>query len=221
MKRINITDLSFSYETPVNIFLEVSTEISLNEVTFLKGSNGSGKTTFCRIISGLEKEYFGSVQISDLDVQKASFEDLAKHVVYLKQEPQTNVVAATADADLRLWYYHLNKEKKSAKNLRQKVMRRLKIDELKDEPVWELSGGQIKRIGLAGLLLNYDKYWILDEPLSGLDNSLANIVIQILEERKCLGKGCLIISHKEDLFSNLIDNKLFIENKKIIQQLKK
>jgi len=68
---------------------------------------------------------------------------------------------------------------------------------------------------LAALLVNYDKYWILDEPIAGLDNTLSRIFIEILEERKTLGKGCLIISHKENEFVNLIDKYYSIQNKEI------
>ena len=216
MKSIKIKDLSFAYQPDNPIFIDASFELPFNEITFLKGANGSGKTTLCRILSGLEKKYTGSIHINDLDLKPVSFSERAKSVIYLKQEPLSNVVAATPEEDLSLWQHGFDKNSdKSSYDLRNKVMEKLRINHLNDKPFWELSGGQIKRIGLAALLINYDKYWILDEPIAGLDNTLIRIFIEILEERKALGKGCLIISHKEEYFQNLIDKNYLIENRKI------
>ncbi len=222
MKSIKIIDLSFAYQADNPIFVNASLELPFNEITFLKGANGSGKTTLCRILSGLQTEYTGSIHINDLDLKPVSFSERAKSVIYLKQEPLSNVVAATPDEDLTLWQHGFNKNfDGSSYDLRNRVMERLRINHLKDKPFWELSGGQIKRIGLAALLVNYDKYWILDEPIAGLDNTLARIFIEILEERKALGKGSLIISHKENEFVNLIDKYYLIQNKKIERIIKR
>jgi ABC-type multidrug transport system ATPase subunit len=216
MKNININDLSFAYQPGNPIFTNASLELPFNEITFLKGANGSGKTTLCRILSGLERNYSGSILLNDLDIKPVSFFNRAKSIIYLKQEPLSNVIAATPEEDLSLWQHGFDKKfNESSSNLRNEIMERLRINDLKDKPFWELSGGQVKRIGLAALLINYDKYWILDEPISGLDNKLVRIFIEILKERKVLGKGCLIISHKEDYFNNLIDKNYLIENRKI------
>jgi len=215
MKKIKIKDLSFAYQAKNPIFTNTTLELQFNEITFLKGENGSGKTTLCRILSGLEKNYSGSILLNDLDLKSVSFSERAKSIIYLKQEPLSNVVAATPDEDLILWQHGFGKHTERFSELRNKVLEKLRIKHLKDKPFWELSGGQVKRIGLAALLINYDKYWILDEPIAGLDNTLVRIFIEILEERKALGKGCLIISHKEEKFLNLIDKNYLIENRKI------
>ncbi len=216
MKSIKIKDLSFSYQPGNSIFTNASLELPFNEITFLNGANGSGKTTLCRILSGLEKKYTGLININDLNLKPVSFTERAKSIIYLKQEPLSNVVAATPEEDITLWQHGFDKHPdESSFELRERVMQRLRIIDLRDKPFWELSGGQIKRIGLAALLINYDKYWILDEPIAGLDNTLIRIFIEILEERKALGKGCLIISHKEEKFMNLIDKNYLIKNRRI------
>ena len=215
MKSIKIEDLSFAYQPGYSIFTNASLELPINEITLLKGANGSGKTTLCRILSGLEVNYNGNIHFNDLDFKLVSFAERANSIIYLKQEPLQNVVATTPDEDLTLWQHGFEVQKKdTSSNLRDKIMQKLKIEHLRDKPFWELSGGQIKRIGLAALLINYDKYWILDEPIAGLDNTLIGIFMSILEERKALGKGCLIISHKADFFQKIIDNNYLIESRK-------
>jgi energy-coupling factor transporter ATP-binding protein EcfA2 len=221
MKGIKIKDLSFAYNDQNKIFIDTSFDLPFNEITFLNGANGSGKTTLCRILSGLEKNYTGSLIMNYLEMNTISFSERSKSIIYLKQEPQANVVATTPDEDLAIWQHGFDKDlDESSSILRERVMDKLKIKDLKDQPFWELSGGQIKRIGLAALLIHYDKYWILDEPISGLDTKLTDIFIEILEKRKLLGKGCLIISHKEEQFKNLIDKYYTIKDKSIEEILR-
>ncbi|MDP8267635.1 MAG: ABC transporter ATP-binding protein [Candidatus Tenebribacter davisii] len=221
MKGIKTKDLSFAYNDQNKIFIDTSFNLSFNEITFLNGANGSGKTTLCRILSGLEKNYTGSLIMNYLEMNTISFSERSKSIIYLKQEPQANVVATTPDEDLAIWQHGFDKDlDESSSILRERVMDKLKIKDLKDQPFWELSGGQIKRIGLAALLIHYDKYWILDEPISGLDTKLTDIFIEILEKRKLLGKGCLIISHKEEQFKNLIDKYYTIKDKSIEEILR-
>lgn len=215
MKSIKIENFSFSYNQNSNLFKNTSLDLPFEKVTLLKGKNGSGKTTFCRLLSGLEKNYAGTIHIDDLNLRPISFAERSKYLIYVKQEPLSNIVAATPEEDLVLWQQGLNiKNDTTASELRNIAMERLNISELKNKPFWELSGGQIKRVGLAALLLNFEKYWILDEPISGLDNQLAEIFIEILKERKKLGNGCLIISHNEDKFQSLIDKTYEIDNGK-------
>jgi len=215
MKNIKVSNLSFSYYQNSNLFKNISLDLPFEEVTLLKGKNGSGKTTFCRLLSGLEKNYTGTIHIDDLNLRPISFAERSKYLIYIKQEPLSNIVTATPEEDLILWQHGFDKKNvTSTSNHRNLIMEKFKIAHLKNKPFWELSGGQIKRVGLAALLLNYDKYWILDEPISGLDTKLSEIFIEILEERKKLGKGCLIISHKEDHFLSLTDKVYEIENGK-------
>ena len=215
MKSIKVNNLSFSYNEDGNLFKNTSIDLPFEKVTLLKGKNGSGKTTLCRLISGLERNYTGTINIDDLNLKPISFAERSKFIIYIKQEPLSNIVAATPEEDLILWQHGFDKKNvTSTFEHRNLIMEKFKIAHLKNKPFWELSGGQIKRVGLAALLLNYDKYWILDEPISGLDNKLAEIFIEILKERKKLGHGCLIVSHKEDHFLNLTDKAYEIENGK-------
>jgi len=216
MKCIKVRNLSFSYSEDSTLFKNTSIDLQFDQITLLKGKNGSGKTTLCRLLSGLEKKYTGSIYIDDLNLKQISFAERSQFVIYIKQEPLSNNVAATPEEDLSLWQHGFNKQNDiSSIEQRNLIMEKFKIAHLKNKPFWELSGGQIKRVGLAALLLNYDKYWILDEPISGLDDNLAETFIEILKERKQQGNGCLIVSHKEDHFQNLTDKVYGIDNGKI------
>ena len=214
-----IDQLSFSYDGLNMIFEDIKINLPHDKITLLDGVNGSGKTTFCRLLSGLEKEYSGKIILNDNTLSSLSTSQVANEVTYIKQEPFANVVAATPDEDISVWQ-HKFKQKigDNATLIRKEALKEFYMEPFKDQPFWELSGGQIKRSGLAALLLNYDKYWILDEPVTGLDEKLVDIFVNILQRRKDEGKGVLLITHQQQKFKSLIDSFLKIENKKIIKK---
>lgn len=217
MKIYKIENLSFSYDEKCLIFENIDLQIDINKITLLAGINGSGKTTFCRLLSGLEKKYQGKIFLENNALTKLSSAEISDKIVYLKQESFANIIAATPIEDIAIWKHKFqNKILPEFEKEQLQALKEYNLEQFKDQPFWEMSGGQIKRVGLAGLLLNIDKYWILDEPVTGLENALIDILINILQKRKTTGKGALIISHRFEKFEQIVDNWLKIEDKKII-----
>ncbi len=217
MKIYNIQNLSFSYDEKCLIFENINLQLDTNKITLLNGINGSGKTTFCRLLSGLEKKYKGRISLGYRELSKLSSAEISDKIVYLKQESFANIIAATPSEDIAIWKHKFqNKISHEFEKEQLEALKEYNLEQFKDQPFWEMSGGQIKRVGLAGLLLNMDKYWILDEPVTGLENALIDILINILQKRKTEGKGALIISHRFEKFEQIVDNWLKIKDKKII-----
>jgi len=216
--KLKIENLSFSYDEKCLIFENIDLQLDINKITLLNGINGSGKTTFCRLLSGLEKKYRGKILLGNRELYKLSFAEISDKIVYIKQESFANIIAATPSEDIAIWNHKFqNKSFPEFEKEQLKALKEYNLEQFKDQPFWEMSGGQIKRVGLAGLLLNIDKYWILDEPVTGLENALIDILINILQKRKTAGKGALIISHRFEKFEKIVDNWLKIKDKKIIE----
>ncbi|MBS3767935.1 MAG: ATP-binding cassette domain-containing protein, partial [Candidatus Cloacimonetes bacterium] len=190
-----------------------------SQTVLLKGDNGSGKTTLCRILTGLEKEFSGTVKLDSENLQELSNTLIADKIFYLQQGTLRNIIAATPNDDLAIWQHKFNHDDtEKLQNEREKALKYFCIDKIKQKPLWELSNGQIKRIGLAAMLLNTDKYFILDEQTSGLDEKLLNLLIAVLKNHKKKNLGALIISHKQRIFDNLADKTLQIENKQVFEK---
>ncbi|MCK4655201.1 MAG: ATP-binding cassette domain-containing protein, partial [Candidatus Cloacimonetes bacterium] len=150
MKIFKIKNLSFSYKKNKQIFRKVDLELESNKITLLSGANGSGKTTFCRLLSGLQKNFNGSILLKESDINNLSISEIAKNIVFIKQEPLANVVASTADEDLAIWQNKfLIIKTEETKKLRDKALSRFELESIRNKPVWEMSSGEIKRIGLS------------------------------------------------------------------------
>jgi len=199
---LKIIDLTFAYQDSDPLFTNLSQNISTTGLTLLCGANGSGKTTICRILSGLEKKYKGKIHIDNLELHKASVADLSEQLIYLKQEPMANVVSTTPREDLDIW---LNKfsSRQTNNQLIEEALSKFSLTSQKDSHIWELSSGQIKRVGLAAVSLFPQKFWILDEPTSGLDTNLINTFIELLKERIKKNLGTLIVTHRLELFKDM------------------
>ena len=212
--KFKLTDFSFGYKKL--LFSHLNLVIPLNEIILLTGENGCGKTTFCRLLSGLEKDYFGKIDIAENDLNTLSIKQIADILVYHKQEPQGNIVAATPDEDLSIWQSKFTKNLNEQHNIQRKeVLTDLHIAEFQKTPFWELSSGQVKRSGIAALLLNPEKYWILDEPFNGLHQEIVDKLLAILKARRKSGFGTMIVTHNIEEIKEIADSILKIENETI------
>ena len=209
-----LEDFSLQYNSNKIIFQNVNLQIQSNKITLLTGANGSGKTSLLRILSGLHKKYSGNIIIENQNLSACSVECLAEKVIYLKQEPHANLIAATPFEDLEI-RLHKFSNTKIDESLITSALEAFEMQDFIHKPIWKLSGGQAKRIGLAALKLANDKFWLLDEPTSGLDTKLQNNLLEIIANHK--ENGALIISHRLELFSKIADNIYEISDKKIIK----
>jgi len=210
---IYLNDFSFGFKEQL-LFKSIDLKIRSDEITVLTGGNGSGKTTFCRLIMALTNGYSGSLKINEEEQRTYSTKSLSNIITYIKQEPSANIVSDLPIEDLKIW-----QDKFMRKDIDDEpivnALNFFGLDDQLSQPVWELSSGQQKRVGLAALLLNRDKFWLLDEPTSGLDNQLIKILLNLIEDQRAQKRGMLIISHRNEKFTAVADRILEIQDKSI------
>lgn len=188
-------------------------KINSSEIILITGLNGSGKTTFCRLLTGLIPQYQGSVILDGKELHLYKPSQIAEKVLYLKQEGNLNIVAATPLEDLEIRQHKFSKhDDSSSTKQREEALKMVVLYNQKKTPIWELSAGQIKRAGLASLPLFPFHYWILDEPFLGLDSDSISIVMHWLSERKKQGLGALITNHLGNLDKSVYHLQYHIEN---------
>ena len=171
-----------------NIFICINFKIEDGEYVCLVGENGSGKSTLVKTIVGLLKPEEGQVNLNiSLD-----------EVAYLSQTnlkdldfPATakEIIMSGTQKHGKLAFYS-----KADKEIYEKVIKDLKIEELQGRRIGDLSGGQKQRILIARALVRQPKLLILDEPATGLDYNITKELYKILENLNKENKMTIIMA---------------------------
>lgn len=186
------------------------------EIVGFLGPNGAGKSTTMNIITGYLSSTSGSVTIDGYDILDNPMEARAR-IGYLPEQPPL-YLDMTVEEYLS-FIYGLKKVKLPKKEHLEEIMKLVKIDDIKDRVIRNLSKGYKQRVGFAQALVGNPPVLILDEPTVGLDPR------QIIEMRsliKSLGKKHTVIfsSHVLSEVSTICDRIVVISNGKITADAK-
>lgn len=171
----------------------VNIEINKSEMVAIMGASGSGKSTLLNIIAGYDKlsngQYFyKGVDIDEQDLNRIQREDIGM----IFQDYQLFDFLNVYDNIICGCYYGKRKLDKVFLNL---ICQQLKIEELLDKRIKDLSGGEKQRVAIARLLLANKSIILADEPTGALDEKNRDKIIQILKELSNKGKTVIIVTH--------------------------
>ncbi|QCI98538.1 energy-coupling factor ABC transporter ATP-binding protein [Agrobacterium larrymoorei] len=143
--------------------------LSLNQHRIgIIGLNGSGKTTFARMINGLTKPSSGQVIVNGLDTVKDA-DAVLKEVGFVFQNPQNQIILPIIRDDIAFGLKNRELSKSAVEAAVDTILRRFGIEHLADRRAHELSGGELQLSALAALTITGPKILIMDEPTNQLD----------------------------------------------------
>lgn len=179
---------------------KVSMDIMKGEILGIIGHTGSGKSTLVQHLNGLLKPTSGSIEVDGVECSGKTLKELRQKVGLIFQYPEHQLFEETVYKDI---IFGLTKMGLPEDEMQKRVIRVLKIlglkEELLDKSPFELSGGQKRRVAIAGVLVMEPQILVLDEPTAGLDPQGAREVFTILTElNRTNGTTILIISHDMD-----------------------
>lgn len=191
-------------------------DVIVDTVPFLAviGETGSGKTTFTQHLNGLLKPTEGSVQVLDYVItsrkkeqKKVSYKELRNDVGMVFQFPEQQVFAATVLEDVMFAPLNFGATKQEAEQQAREILQLLQVEEeLFEQPPFMLSGGQKRKVALAGVLVTSPKIVVLDEPFVGLDPKSRDELLSILKMYQVkTGASMIVISHDMDLVWQLCE----------------
>lgn len=195
----------------------VNFEVSNGEFIGLIGHTGSGKSTLIQHLNGLLKATSGKIYIDGMNLTSAdvTLTDIRKKVGLVFQYPEYQLFEETIEKDIAFGPSKLNL---SAEEITKRVkeamqMVGLNYEALKDKSPFELSGGQKRRVAIAGVLAMKPDILILDEPTAGLDpKGRDEILNQIRVVQQTYGTTIILVSHSMDDVSRLV-NRLIVMNR--------
>ncbi|MGP4665487.1 energy-coupling factor ABC transporter ATP-binding protein [Agrobacterium pusense] len=155
------------------------------------GLNGSGKTTFARLINGLNKPSEGKVWVNGLDTVSDA-RAILQTVGFIFQNPQNQMILPIVRDDVAFGLKRLGLGRAETENRVKVILAGLGIAQLEDRRAHELSGGELQLAALAALLVTEPQILILDEPTNQLDLKNRAIVERTMA---ALSQALIVITH--------------------------
>ena len=175
------------------IFENINLSLSPGNITILKGKNGSGKTTLLKAILNLIEPSFGSIYWKGKLLKKNLY-DFYNHVTYIG-DTTSSLRKLTIKDNINIWrkffISNINDEQIET------ALKTLKLYNYLNKKVGTLSFGETKKLEFLRLIMENKKVWILDEPLSNLDEDSIELMKQTFEDH-CSKEGSIIFSSHQN-----------------------
>ena len=204
-------DLGTPWEKPV--LRDVSLILDPGQAMLITGDNGSGKTTLSRVLTGLLVPTWGRVTLGGRPMERC-VGDVALSMQFARlqlQRPSVRSdILAAAGHGPRIGTGSVHRKgaisREEGDRIVAEAMELVGLDPaLATRGIDDLSGGQMRRVALAGLLASHPSVLVLDEPMAGLDAASRDLLISVLDERRRAGLSILVISHDLEGMDSLCD----------------
>jgi len=221
---IELNKVSFTYNeglpTECSALIDVDFKISSGDIISLIGHTGSGKSTLVQLLNGQRRPTAGSVSWPGLDIgnlKKPDMKKLCTQVGMVFQYPEDQVFEETVYEDIAFGPTQLGKQPAEIEKMVLKTAELMKISrETLNKSPFELSGGNLRKIAIAGVLVMEPKVLVLDEPMAGLDPiSCENFAHLMTDLKRNLDISIIMVSHNLEYAAALSDYIYCMENGRI------
>jgi len=214
-------DVSFSYEearAPIPALRDVSFELGAGGSLALMGASGSGKSTLLQVVRGLDAPEAGAVLLDGAGLADARYGALQREVGLVFQAPELQLFAATARDDVAFGPRRLGWPEEQVTPAVDDALDLVGLPAARfaARHPYTLSGGEQRRLALAGVLAMRPRLLLLDEPFVSLDPSTRRQLAGILERLKAAGVTLLLATHDADLAWALCDELLVLREGRVV-----
>lgn len=221
---LSLKNVSLKYEENTSMEVKALDDISLDiyndEFIGIIGHTGSGKSSLVQVMNGLIKANGGEVTYKGENIQDKSFDKKRLHldVGLVFQYPESQLFEETVLKDVMFGPLNKGMSEEEAKNAAKEALEMLGIGEnyYNDSP-FELSGGEKRRIAIAGVLAMNPEIIILDEPTAGLDpmsrNNLLNSLKRLQTDK---AKTIIIVSHNMEDMANYVERLIVMNDGRVV-----
>ncbi|MDO5015346.1 MAG: energy-coupling factor transporter ATPase [Clostridia bacterium] len=220
MSVVRVENLTYKYNAgtlnEVTALNNISFEVDKGQIVGIIGKTGSGKSTLVKHLNGLLKSDSGKIFVCEENIweNKKALNRVRFNVGLCFQYPEYQLFAETVLEDIAFGPMNMGKNKEEAQQLAKESAKLLNVDEkLWLKSPFELSGGQKRRVSIAGIIAMKPKVFVLDEPFSSLDPESVEELSNILKEYVSNGENTVIVvSHDMTQMAKICD-KILVLNK--------
>jgi energy-coupling factor transporter ATP-binding protein EcfA2 len=216
---VEVEDLSYWYPSCEGAALEgVTLGLAPGDFVLLAGASGSGKSTLCRALNGLVPHFYGgrmtgSVKVDGLDTRTAEVRDLARTVGMVFQDPENQMVTDNPVSEIAFGLENMGVERVQMLKRVEEVLASLRLSDLREKTVGELSGGQKQKVALASVLAMHPRVLVLDEPTSQLDPVSAEEFLSTLKSLNDeLGLIVVLAEHRVERCFHFADRVVVLDS---------
>lgn len=221
-KVIEVRDLSYIYMPDAPLEKQALTDVSLDvykgEILGIIGHTGSGKSTLIQHLNGLLTPKSGSINVMGVVPKGKALKELRKKVGLIFQNPEDQLFEETVRKDIA---FGLRKRGLSDLEIEERVTEAALTTglplEVLDKSPFELSGGQKRRVAIAGVIAMEPEVLVLDEPTAGLDPAGSAEIYQfLLKLRQERDTTIIIVSHTMEDIANYCDKVAVMDHGKLV-----
>ena len=211
---ISLKNVYYTYQegSPVEgqALSDINLEIKDRSYTAIVGHTGSGKSTLLQLLNGLLCPTQGEIQFDDFVLDRESDQKKMKHlrkkVGLVFQFPESQLFAETVLADVAFGPQNFSVSRERAEEIAKDKLAVVGLnDAIYNKSPFELSGGQMRRVAIAGILAIEPEILVLDEPTAGLDPVGRKELMALFETLHKNGMTIVLVTHTMDDVANFAD----------------
>ena len=181
-----------------HVLKDVTLTISERRVG-VAGANGSGKSTFARLLNGLLIPDEGRVKVDGID-SREDVKALRRRVGFVFQNPDNQIVFPVVEEDIAFGLKNAKIPKHEIPLRVEAVLERYRLGHLRDQATHLLSGGEKQMLALAAVLVMEPRYVVLDEPMTLLDLRNKRLVLKVI---RGIDQSIVLVTHELDHLEEL------------------
>ena len=223
---IKVNKVSHSYykKTPNEVLALDNVSLNIEDGSFvaLVGETGSGKSTLVQHLNALLLPDEGTIDVNEYTIvskkrKNKHLHDIRKHIGLIFQFPEYQLFEETVLKDVAFGPKNFGVKEAEALEKAKEALKLVKIDESYFERTpFELSGGERRRVAIAGILALDPDVLVLDEPTAGLDYEGSKYVMDLVKDLNNKGKTIILVTHDMDIVYRYADRTVMLEKGKVI-----
>jgi cobalt/nickel transport system ATP-binding protein len=206
MHIIETRNLCHTYKGNIHALKEISFIAPRNTCIAVIGSNGAGKSTLFKHLNGILKPTSGSVLIQGRPITKETIKEVRKTVGLVFQNPDDQIFSPTVEQDVAFGPKNLGLDEETIGHRVSESLKIVGLEDYRTRVPHHLSGGEKKRVAIAGIIAMEPQVLVLDEPTAGLDpQGVRDVIRYVREFSEKFGMTVIFSTHSVSLVAELAE----------------